>query len=483
MDIILLFAAGFAPGVFWLWYFYRKDKYEPEPQRLVLRTAGFGVLAAVPVAIVGSPFNESFFVAAVIVAPIIEELAKFAVVRFTIYNNKEFNEPMDGIVYSAAAALGFASIENVGYIADQYSEGGLASASSTFVVRALFSVPGHVLFSTLWGYALGRAKFQPRELRARTVVLGLLLSMLGHALFNLFLTIGLLYAVIVFLLPYLWKRLNRNVDDLLSGSPFKGLSSHAVAIPESERKARDFFLAGSGELSAAPERSMLPEFVQCTKCAADVSLTLSERRRGAYSCPSCNTFNRPDEPVEMIAGESSTNIQDVEDATIPETDNADLEMEALVLRSNALPRTLDCLSCWGEFELSVAERNRGWFVCPKCRFFNAASMPSVVMQFLEKGLTEPVQYRLKPFAVCPSCKSELQLSKWERENGEFACPECGKRTEVIEIAEITNIQQYLLPPEASCPACRETVVIELSSRNETGFPCSHCKTRIDYVEE
>jgi RsiW-degrading membrane proteinase PrsW (M82 family) len=28
---------GFAPGVYWLWYFYRRDELEPEPKKLIIR--------------------------------------------------------------------------------------------------------------------------------------------------------------------------------------------------------------------------------------------------------------------------------------------------------------------------------------------------------------------------------------------------------------------------------------------------------------
>lgn len=485
MDVLLLFAAGFAPGVFWLWYFYRKDKYEPEPQRLVLRTAGFGVLAAVPVAIVGEPFNELFFVAAVIVAPIIEELAKFAVVRFTIYNNREFNEPMDGIVYAAAAALGFASIENVGYIAHQYSHEGLLSASSTFVFRALLSVPGHVLFSSLWGYALGRAKFQPRELRARTIVLGLLLSMLGHALFNLFLIVGLSFVLFFLLLPYLWKRLNRNVDDLLAGSPFKVVSSTTSAASASEAKAKEFFLAGSGEDTVAPESLMLPESVQCPACAANLDLTLSERRRGAYICPSCNTFNQSGEPAEILQKDSESTDEPLlqEGVSTDRVAVVGTEEEETALHSKALPEILDCGSCGREFELSVAERNRGWSVCPACNFYNAALMPSKLDRILSEVELEPGRFKLKPYVVCPSCGIELEISAFERQEAEFVCPECGIRTEAENSNTISNIRQYLLPAEVACPACEKQIVIKRHLRNQTRFKCPNCDTAIDYVEE
>ena len=66
---------------------------------------------------------------------------------------------MDGIVYATAASLGFATIENILYVLD----GGLAVG----IVRAIASVPGHVVFACIWGFALGTAKFRPANERTR----------------------------------------------------------------------------------------------------------------------------------------------------------------------------------------------------------------------------------------------------------------------------------------------------------------------------
>lgn len=168
------------PGVIWLWIFYRTDWYEPEPKRLVLGTFGLGVLAIVP-AFAGErlagllyPFLDQIEQAAnaggggsawpmlvgcfLVIGPC-EELAKFLAVRLFVYRHKEFDEPLDGIIYSAAAALGFASLENVLYVFDWRTTHLNWTALG---VRSLLALPGHVIFSTTWGYALGRQKFDAK---------------------------------------------------------------------------------------------------------------------------------------------------------------------------------------------------------------------------------------------------------------------------------------------------------------------------------
>ena len=50
-----------------------------------------------------------------IVGPV-EETSKFLAIRLAVYRSLHFEEPMDGLVYGAAASLGFASLENLIYV-------------------------------------------------------------------------------------------------------------------------------------------------------------------------------------------------------------------------------------------------------------------------------------------------------------------------------------------------------------------------------
>ena len=171
----LLFLAT-APALFLMWYIWRKDCYEPEPLGLIVRVFLFGCLSVIPALILEYPFPDGIFTTA-FVAPVVEEFVKFSVVFLVMYHHPEFDEPMDGIVYAAAASLGFATIENIFYVLD----GGLAVG----IVRAFLSVPGHVIFSCIWGFALGIAKFRPAPARPFIIGAGLFSAMLLHGIFNL----------------------------------------------------------------------------------------------------------------------------------------------------------------------------------------------------------------------------------------------------------------------------------------------------------
>lgn len=221
-EPLVIFVLALAPGVFWAWYFYHRDKFEPEPAALIVKVFLLGALATFPIA-----FIEGFvglFIASplsmgAVIAPIVEEYGKFAVVHRFVYHNIEFDEPMDGIVYAATAALGLASVENVIYVFTAY----LISpelALDTIAIRAIFSVPGHALFSSVWGYALGRAKFTAADRRSGIILRGLILAMVLHGIFNflLFSTEFFAYALVVFILvliPGLWILANRNIKQAL----------------------------------------------------------------------------------------------------------------------------------------------------------------------------------------------------------------------------------------------------------------------------
>jgi RsiW-degrading membrane proteinase PrsW (M82 family) len=184
--ILALGAAAIVPGLFLMWFFHAMDVYE-EPKRVLWATFGLGILtipfvllAVWPVSAftgideVASPYVrgtlDAFFEAA-----IPEELFKFAVLMLYAYRHRAFDEPMDGVVYGAAASLGFATLENVLYVGG----GGLGTA----MLRALTAVPGHACSGVIMGYFVGRAKFRPAT-RGRLLVAGLFWPMLLHGLYD-----------------------------------------------------------------------------------------------------------------------------------------------------------------------------------------------------------------------------------------------------------------------------------------------------------
>ncbi len=151
------------PAAFFAVLVHRSDARR-EPRWLVVTTFVLGSLAALlALLIVGraaaltgldvrvSAAGETgalvflFFV----VAPA-QEAGKVAA-AWPAFLSRHFDEPYDGVVYASASALGFAAVED-GYVLHAHPTGWI------WIARTLLSLPAHVFFACLWGYALGRAK-------------------------------------------------------------------------------------------------------------------------------------------------------------------------------------------------------------------------------------------------------------------------------------------------------------------------------------
>jgi RsiW-degrading membrane proteinase PrsW (M82 family) len=181
----LVAASALVPSFLLIWYFRSRD-LNPEPSRVVWATFWLGVATVVPVLLValplmhvlsGLPSPELRGVSyALLTAAVPEELFKFLVVVGYAARHKEFDEPMDGIVYGAVASLGFATLENVLYV----SGGGLGMA----LMRALTAVPAHAFMGAIMGYYVGQARFAAPERRAGLYALGYFLPMTIHALYD-----------------------------------------------------------------------------------------------------------------------------------------------------------------------------------------------------------------------------------------------------------------------------------------------------------
>lgn len=224
MQFLLIAFVSVLPALGWLWFFHSTDRYEPEPKKLVFRTFFLGILYAVAL---GTAFHGLPYpwgpakYSAVVWAPLVEETGKFLIVFWTVFRNRNFNEPMDGIVYAASAALGFAACENAFYVVSQWDGNGAGIGVYTLLARSVFSVPGHALFSSFFGAALGYAAGTKGIKPVLLVAAGLLAAMVSHGLFN-WLTIENHFGGLAFILftGLLWRLVyTRLIVPALAASP------------------------------------------------------------------------------------------------------------------------------------------------------------------------------------------------------------------------------------------------------------------------
>ncbi|MBN1897902.1 MAG: PrsW family intramembrane metalloprotease [Spirochaetes bacterium] len=221
MDYLVL---GFAPGLFWLWFFYKKDKFEPEPKRLILKVFLFGIFISIPILIVENlaasflwplqtiSFSLYYLFFNFLVVGPTEEFFKYFVVKKTVYKKEEFNEVMDGIIYCIASALGFASIENVGYM--------LQFGKTIIIFRSMTATLTHAICSGILGYYLGLAKFN-KEKEAFLITKGLLIASIIHGLYNFVLCTRTLRLAVILILAGSLFFLFKKIKQAQTLSPFK----------------------------------------------------------------------------------------------------------------------------------------------------------------------------------------------------------------------------------------------------------------------
>ncbi len=95
-----------------------------------------------------SSIDLSVLLYAFLAAAPLEQAMKVAAVVPAL-RSRHFHEPVDGLIFAAASALGFVSASNAVYLATQ-------PPSGMALLRAALSVPAHLFFAGAWGYVLGR---------------------------------------------------------------------------------------------------------------------------------------------------------------------------------------------------------------------------------------------------------------------------------------------------------------------------------------
>ncbi len=167
--IVTIVACVAAPAVFWIAYYRWKDSFRPEPLAslggtyllgiaagmLCLRAYQLGDMIGLPdAAALAETDRGGFLLHALLVIGPLEEMMKALPFLVVLWRFRELDEPVDGIVYAACLALGFASYENLHYLGD------LRGAEA--VMRAFASPLTHTVFASVWGFAFAWAKLRGR---------------------------------------------------------------------------------------------------------------------------------------------------------------------------------------------------------------------------------------------------------------------------------------------------------------------------------
>lgn len=209
---VINFILALVPALILLGYFYKRDP-RPEPKKTVTKAFLWGITATLPALLIEMLFTSltptglhplaSAAIRAFLIAALVEESCKMAMINKFIYPRPEFDEVNDGIIYTMAAGLGFAFLENILYSMNS------DHSWSLLLMRGVSSVPLHGLASGLMGYYIGKSKFAQKDYR----MIGLLWAVFYHGLYDFFLFTGTALAWLVIpLLLVLYKHTRSKMD-------------------------------------------------------------------------------------------------------------------------------------------------------------------------------------------------------------------------------------------------------------------------------
>lgn len=201
MALFGAFFFGFVPMFLFAAFVNWLDRFEKEPKLLLGAAFGWGVIIAGGGAYV---LNTAFGIAVYsltgsegvaefgttsIAAPIIEEgLKGLAVLVVFLLFRKEFDSILDGIVYAAITAMGFAAIENVLYIyRNGYQESGWEGFWVLVVIRVMLVGWMHPFFTSFTGIGLAITRMSRNALvKTLAVPAGYATAVFTHAFHNTF---------------------------------------------------------------------------------------------------------------------------------------------------------------------------------------------------------------------------------------------------------------------------------------------------------
>tara|TARA_Y100000816_G_C25894473_1_gene466647 strand:- start:46 stop:729 length:684 start_codon:yes stop_codon:yes gene_type:complete len=194
------------PSILIIIFFVNSDRFR-EPTSEILKVFFYGILITIPAYFLNSFFASilyqtklhhsligSFFTA----API-EEGLKLAVMYYLVFKMKDFNEPLDGIVYGVSASLGFATLENFYYVyvlSDTFN----TSAMSLAALRAFSAIPAHAVFGIFMGYFFMKYAFIKK---GDNLIFAFVVPFALHGCYNLFVYSNFLVAIILIIISWI----------------------------------------------------------------------------------------------------------------------------------------------------------------------------------------------------------------------------------------------------------------------------------------
>jgi len=187
-NLFLSFFSSLLPALIWLFFYLKKDPH-PEPKKKIFFAFLGGYLIAFfaffceQILVFSFNFFISYLWFFIFFLAFFEESLKLFVFKKTIERDRDYDEPVDAMIYLISISLGFAATENL----FDY----LKPVSNYFYFfqnaysRFFSSVFLHGLTGAILGFFIGLSFYKEEKIKKRMTALGFFLASLFHALYNL----------------------------------------------------------------------------------------------------------------------------------------------------------------------------------------------------------------------------------------------------------------------------------------------------------
>ncbi|MCK5285830.1 MAG: PrsW family intramembrane metalloprotease [Candidatus Pacebacteria bacterium] len=189
--ILYAFLGGVLPTIFWLWFWLKEDKLNPEPKKYIAYSFIFGIFSALlvlPVEEYISTLISGTGLVLIIALSFSEELFKYLGAYFSALNKKYMDEPIDAVIYLITVALGFAALENSLFLISALKSHGSEINHIILVgnMRFIGATLLHTLCSGIIGLFIAMSFYRKNFSKKIFLLVGFILSVTLHTFFNFF---------------------------------------------------------------------------------------------------------------------------------------------------------------------------------------------------------------------------------------------------------------------------------------------------------
>lgn len=177
------------PSLLIVTFFVKSDRF-PEPTNQIIKIFFYGIFLCFPAfylntALISIYTNTGIgegLISSFLSAAPIEEVLKFTVLYSLVYKMKDFNEPIDGVVYGVTVSLGFATLENIYYVyfLSNYFD---TTSQSLAILRSFSAIPAHAVFGATMGYFFMKYSYVSKQ---NNLALCMIVPILLHGSYNFF---------------------------------------------------------------------------------------------------------------------------------------------------------------------------------------------------------------------------------------------------------------------------------------------------------